>query len=265
MLLAAPPSALQEHVCTFWALQGSVDGLYSGLPKPYVELIISLSGTHNWQEAPGAPIHTYTKGWLTPLQFGPRYAETIGAINLIGARLKLETARHLFDGKVLLDSTIPIPIENLIGREAELLRERLFEQTDDHRRMKVMAQWITQRLQDMPRLELPSSDLIASMGWRTDALAGYFDLSPRGLRKRFKSQFGIGPKLWLQLNRFDHIVSSTSGHASLADMAAAYGYTDQAHMSHEFKRFSGRALGNYLNHRQARSVPEDAPHFVPGD
>ncbi len=66
LLLAQPPLGLQDAVCTLWALRGAVEGQYSGLPKPYVELIISLSGTHHWQETKSSSVHSYSKGLSSP-------------------------------------------------------------------------------------------------------------------------------------------------------------------------------------------------------
>lgn len=54
MQVQAPPSALAGQVAAIWTLQGRVAGWYAGLPKPYAELILSLSGRHVWRAGLGS-------------------------------------------------------------------------------------------------------------------------------------------------------------------------------------------------------------------
>lgn len=265
MLISLPPPALRGQVIMLWSLRGAPLGRYSGLPKPYFELIISLSGDHSWQYDETSRPHTYREGWLTPVQFGPRFAQTVGPLHLIGARLSLGTARAVFGVTSAHEFAAPIPLGDLLGSEAILLREQLAELPSDMCRMKALAQWIERRPIVCRAPATPSEDLLARLGWRTDALADYLDISARGLRKRFNAQFGMSPKAWLQLNRFNSVLNAGPHPAGLAETAAAFGYADQAHMTKEFRRFSGLAPRNYLQTRLQTHAPEDAPHFLPNN
>ncbi len=265
MHMLQPPQSLRGHVQDFWALSGQITGQYSGLPKPYIEFVISLSGTHLWQRTPDDTAYSYEKGWVTPLQFGARFAETKGPLHLIGARLSLKAAKQLLGAAPLLEASTPIPIDELIGHEAEHLREQLLSLPTEHHRLLHLAQWTEQRLAHRPPLyeTLPPPEVLTKLGWRIDTLAEYYDISTRGLRKRFHAQFGLSPKLWLQLTRFDQVIRFDIASNSLAETAATFGYADQSHLSHEFKRFAGRSPGLYLGDRQKNDAPEEAPHFVP--
>ena len=65
MLLQPAPAWLQSGVISLWVLRGRPAGAYVGLPKPYVELIVSLSGDHLWRaDASSSPL-AYRDGWLT--------------------------------------------------------------------------------------------------------------------------------------------------------------------------------------------------------
>ncbi len=263
MLLTAPPLQLCDRVEGLWSLRGRPQGRYSGLPKPFVEIIVSLSGVHFWQaDETSAPLD-FKDGWVTPVQSGPRFAKTLGALHLIGVRISIDTAATLFGPVVNRDAGPPIPLGDLIGYEAALLREQLLELDSESKRLEHMGQWVEDRLAHRPVLALPSAKVLAAMGWRTDALAEHMDLSPRGLRKRFRSRFGIGPKFWLQLNRFDSLLSSDINSMGLAATAAAYGYVDQSHMTSDFRRFAGRPPQDYLTTRRQEEAPVAAPHFVP--
>ncbi len=246
-----------------WALRGRSAGRYAGLPKPFAELIISLSGQHFWQATEDAPPLQFTDGWLTPVQSGPRYAATTGQLHLIGARLHPATSARLFGLPDASEIATPVPLDALLGIEAGHLRSRLHEAASDHARLALLAGWLADRLTERPPEWLPPASSLHVLGWRVDALADTLGLSPRGLRKRFAEQVGIGPKLWLQLGRFDALLRHEPARGSLADLAAAFGYVDQAHMSAEFSRFAGIAPARYDRARKEFAAPSTAPHFLP--
>ncbi|MFK7955586.1 MAG: helix-turn-helix domain-containing protein [Lysobacterales bacterium] len=264
MILTSPTDHPVAGVVELWSLNGRIQGMYSGLPKPYVEMIISLSGNHFWRVGEQSDALNFKDGWVTPIQSGPRFAETLGPLHLVGARLTIEAAVKLFGPVINRDSGPPIPLESLIGSQAELLREQLLELKTESLRMACLGGWVSQRLQHVPSFPLPTLNALAGMGWRADTLADYLGLSSRGLRKRFNRQLGVGPKFWLQLHRFDALLKADVSNMSLAQVAAAFGYTDQAHMTTDFKRFAGRSPQDYLSTRKIALVPDAAPHFLPG-
>ena len=258
-----PSTDLCGHVVGLWSLRGRPREAYSGLPKPYVELIVSLSGKHKWWVDKNEGVQSYAHGWVTPVQSGPRFAQTKGPLHLIGARLSISSSAALFGASFNRDVSAPIPLSHLIGIEAEFLRERLNYCPTELDRLACLESWLRNRLESLRFVSLPSIEDLSVMGWRTDALANILGLSTRGLRKRFQTQFGVGPKFWLQLGRFDSILKSEIQKEGLAGIAASHGYTDQAHMTSEFSRFAGRPPKTYLSIRIENNAPAAAPHFVP--
>lgn len=263
MLLQSAPLPLRDSIISLWTLRGRPAGSYAGLPKPYIELIISLAGVHLWRAEPSSTPITYRDGWLTPLQVAPRWAETQGELHLIGARLHLLAAARLFGAAAMQAGCYPIPIDAVLGSEAALLRARLLDAGTDSERLLLFADWLSARIDGERSDWLPGRRALADMGWRTDALAEMLQLSPRALRKRFAGKLGVGPKLWLQLNRFDGLLRAGPTPGSLADAAAEFGFADQAHMTREFTRFAGVPPARYAIARAEFAAPEAAPHFVP--
>jgi AraC-like DNA-binding protein len=79
------------------------------------------------------------------------------------------------------------------------------------------------------------SDLAAETGW-----------SGRHLTSRFRTEIGLTPKAAARVIRFDrarHLLIRQAGEKSsgyrLADLAAACGYFDQAHLAREFRALAG--------------------------
>ena len=74
-----------------------------------------------------------------------------------------------------------------------------------------------------------------------EALAGLVGLSSRHLRRAFTSAVGMSPKAAARMIRFHRVLAATDGVRSVdwADAALRFGYSDQAHMIHEFTAFTG--------------------------
>ena len=84
----------------------------------------------------------------------------------------------------------------------------------------------------------PGRELIP---WLAEELA----LSERTLRRRFGEAFGYGPKTLDRILRFQRFLALLRGDGprSLAGLAAAAGYADQAHLTRESRRLAGATPG----------------------
>jgi methylphosphotriester-DNA--protein-cysteine methyltransferase len=61
------------------------------------------------------------------------------------------------------------------------------------------------------------------------------------LHAKFVDEVGVAPKHYAALRRFNHVVDRLRGGpvGSFARLAAETGYSDQAHLAREVRRFSG--------------------------
>ncbi len=85
----------------------------------------------------------------------------------------------------------------------------------------------------------------APRGERTSAPPS---LGDRQLRRRFTAAVGIGPKRFARIARFRWLLAELErpDRPRWADLAAAAGYTDQAHLIREFAELSGETPARYL-------------------
>ena len=76
-------------------------------------------------------------------------------------------------------------------------------------------------------------------------------LSRRRFAQLFREQVGTTPKQYCRLHRFHNVTKQicAGGAVDWADLALADGYSDQAHLSHEFREFSGLSPSAFLSGR----------------
>lgn len=140
------------------------------------------------------------------------------------------------------------------ARATALTRAGLDEASD--LRVDLDAIWPDQRwarLRDEPDLDVGLAVLLDALRarihprWEPDravelAMCGTDPgLGERQLRRRFHRSVGYGPATFRRIERFNTVrqLCATPG-IDLAGAAAAAGYSDQAHLSREVKRLTGR-------------------------
>ena len=72
-------------------------------------------------------------------------------------------------------------------------------------------------------------------------LASLADWSPRQLEREFRRKVGLPPKTLSRIARFQNLLrlSGRFPEKAWAELSAAAGYADQAHMTREFRELSG--------------------------
>ena len=107
-------------------------------------------------------------------------------------------------------------------------------------------------------------DLILTSGgrrWVSD-LAAEVSRSPRWLSSRFAAEYGVTPQQARRLCRFETSLGMARQRRPLAEVAAAAGYADQAHLSRDWKTLSAltptQLLGSpyrFLQDPEERAMP----------
>ena len=150
---------------------------------------------------------------------------------------------------------------DLFGAAARDMAGRLQETNSLAGRLLILEQEMT------PRLALsrdgPPRDLIWALRRLTatfgrigvDALAQELGCSRKHLAVRFRREFGMPPKLFARVARFDHAVQLLRRDRveSWAGLANECGYADQAHLTREFCEFAGSPPAAFLR----RKLPDE--------
>jgi AraC-like DNA-binding protein len=186
------------------------------------------------------------------------YAMTETGSNSHGLQIDLTPlGAHMLLGTSMRElSTLVVPLEDLLGPEASLFAEQLFETADWDARFELVESFVRDRV---AAARPPSPDV--AWAWRrlseTDgrlpigSLAAELGCSRRHLTARFREQIGPPPKAAARILRFRRAVEllGREDGRTLAELALSCGYYDQAHLNRDFRELAGTSPTSYLRSR----------------
>jgi AraC-like DNA-binding protein len=154
-------------------------------------------------------------------------------------------ARMLFGVPMYELARETLDLEDVLERDARLLEEQLYDADCWERRFALIEAAILVRLANADPapadVEWAWRRLVETHGrLRIVDLAGELGCSRKHLAARFREHVGLSPKLVARMPRFSRASTLIGSYPdmSLAEMAAACGYYDQAHLDRDFGRFA---------------------------
>jgi AraC-like DNA-binding protein len=263
MVSAAPAPALRGLVSRYcgYVEDAPVPRRRVEVPSADVTLILSLGPTidvaYPQRHAVAArhscfvaPLHdTWAQTSFTGRQEGVE-------VNLspLALRMLLGLPMHEIANRV-------VDLADLLGREADLLVERLAGIPSWEGRFALLDAALTARLREAtapsPSIAWAWRRLRASAGGvAVSALADELGCSRRHLTDGFRDHVGLPPKRVARILRFGRVLGllERSGGRGLGEIAAACGYADQPHLNRDFRAFAGASPGDWL----ARRLPDGA-------
>jgi AraC-like DNA-binding protein len=217
------------------------------VPLGTVELLVNLGDPFRLVEPTGAEV--FAKTWLAGVQWGPVVTEQPRHHVVLGVRLR-PAAAHALLGRPLSEvSGMVADLRELVGPTADELAERCGNCRTVAERLHVAEAWVAKRLTGAravdPAIAWAAAEIERTGGAVSiEALRAETGFSKSRLVARFREQVGVAPKLYARIVRFRGALAMLArGAEPLADIAAAAGYYDQAHMTAEVRAMSGVTPG----------------------
>lgn len=139
-----------------------------------------------------------------------------------------------------------VTLDELSDRGLRDLRQRLGDEPDWARRFDLVEAFVLERLARGPKPDAAVAHaygqiLSSGGGKRVADIARSLGWSRKHLNQRFREEVGLGPKAVARMARFNRVLALAQGGVARdwADIAAACGYSDQAHLVREFRDFAG--------------------------
>lgn len=258
-----PSAPLGDHVECFWALSDAPDHRRERIvPSGTIELVINLhadefrvfadqalrfrgamvSGCYSREFEIDTQAHTHVLG----VHFRPG-----GAARLLGV-----PPGALADTHVALD--------DLWGRSAAELRERLCGAPTEQQRIALLEQALVARLPDHRHPREAVRAALAELdrpGIEVGQVAEAVGLSRRRLIEIFTEDVGMTPKRYARVRRFQRALSFVlrDPSATWTRIAHECGYCDQSHLCREWHELAGMSPSEFI---RLRGIPVKDNHVA---
>jgi AraC-like DNA-binding protein len=247
-----PPKHLQNYIRFFWVLDfndiSKSNSLFKVFARKYPRLVIQHNDGNSgiYHDNAALPL-----GYFCGLNTNPYDCTITPSISILGVSFHPHGLKAIF-GVDTSEIVNELPdITNFISRD---YIEKLVESKSVQEKINILCELFTKELllneAKQPVIEKKAWDLILR---GTDEMAvvklsKYFNLSTRQIQRIFKANFGLTPKQFLQINRFEKAIDllKTVPDKKLLDIAYELEYSDSSHFIREFKQFSGQAPSGYL-------------------
>jgi AraC-like DNA-binding protein len=259
-----PPSpALAPFIDSIWGVRGtSFFTREAVLPNGVVELMVNFGPTQKVHAYGDHEVdESFRRYWLAGIQDQPLVIGSPDGTDHLGVRFRPGGAHAFF--RVPMDSVTNqvVDLDLLLGTSAsEELRDRLLAVRSDLGRAREAERWLLERryaVHPYFATVRRAIDLLntSAFGMDVGELCDRVGLSNRHLIAQFRKVVGLTPKTVSRIARFNAVVRATEGKPQVqwAQLAAAFGYADQAHLVREFRHFAGVTPTEFM----ARRTPSE--------
>lgn len=176
-----------------------------------------LAGPHGHSAA----IDTQEQHWLAAVEFRPGRAAPFFRLPLMEVRDQM------------------VSLDELWGRDGALLRERLLNAPTPEARLRILETILLEHLTGGVDPAVAFAITALGQGMTVRETAARVGLLPRTLVRRFEQQVGLPPKRYARVHRLQRILKAARQGKEWTRIAAEQGFTDQAHLIHDFRELAG--------------------------
>lgn len=232
LLVALPAPALRPYVSHYWLSRHNREDRQAVLPDGAVDLVLVGAGA----SAQAWVYGTTTASQFVALEHGAHY---------LGVRFHPGQSRHFLRAAAAELTDTHEPAHGLLAFDLQDLPGQLVAGPVFAGLDAVLERHLRACPPTASNLDAAIRSL-AVTGTPVAQAARLYGKSLRQFERQFQLDVGVGPKLYARIARFQRAARLLAGSPlTLAELAADLGYSDQSHMSHEFRRFAGLSPSAY--------------------
>jgi AraC-like DNA-binding protein len=147
-----------------------------------------------------------------------------------------------------------VAVDDLWGLDGLLLREQLLEAPAPQLKLQVLESALLRHFSKAPNPLVTHAVALLSRGAAVSETCNHLGLLPKTFVRRFREQVGLTPKRFARVRRLQRIAAAVSGSQDFdwSDLALEHGFTDQAHLIHDFRDLTGITPAAYRPHSPQR-------------
>jgi AraC-like DNA-binding protein len=239
----------------YWEVEGHLSPFRERvLPNGCTEIMVNLGPPHQMITHEGTSV--WERAWFSGLHDRAIVIESHQGTHLVSARLHPLGALRLFGAGVPQKVNAVTDLETMLGPPARELRDTLLAAGSPEKRFTHLEQFLRGRLVLHPgpsELVARAARLIeeAHGNLRVTSIPVDLGVSRKQLWLRFGRELGVSPKSYAQLQRFVWTLARLreSTEVDWPRLAAAAGYSDQAHLVRDFRRVASASPTEFLRSR----------------
>jgi AraC-like DNA-binding protein len=280
MIRHRPTAPLDAYIDCFWWSRRSEPQTFCEhmLPSGGTQLIFALHETPILCLPRGSTQNSTWPSWSRGVLHGPQWnyfvagPKPAGAV--VGVSFKPGAAGILLDVSMTEITDRHIGLDDLWGHRGRVLHERLLAAKNTAQLFGLLERALLARMR-RPFLLHPAvahaltSAALLPAPLRVSHIQRRTGYSARHFIELFRDAVGLTPKHYYRVQRFTTVVQRLARDVQpkLSDIAALAGYSDQSHLTREFRDFAGVSPSRYrpsgpdriLHHRGPDLVAERRP------
>jgi AraC-like DNA-binding protein len=236
-----PSHELSACIHHYWSLHWELRSPFTGeaLPHPAARIVL--------EERDGA-CRAEVEGVCT----GRIAKQRVGRGQVFGVQFRPAAFQPLFGAPMQRLTNRVVPAADVLGREVEAWARATLQEPTLEAKIARTEAFLLARLPSLPPEVERLRDLVERIAvdralCRVEHVADALGVDVRTLQRRFRSFVGAHPKWVIQSFRLHEAAEQLRAAAppTLAALAAALGYADQAHFAREFRLVMGRTPGSF--------------------
>ncbi|MEW4563775.1 AraC family transcriptional regulator [Bremerella sp. JC770] len=235
-----PSAVLRPFVSHYWVSHNNRETTHTIMPDGSVDLVMAADGTS-------------TDSWLYGTSTSAAEVPLSAGTNYLGVRFRPGQARHFMSLAAKELTNDHAAANQSLRFSLEEVPERLVLPETLRRLDQLFEKHLTRRPPERQRLDQVVRWIEAHAGnVRIEEATAMYGKSRRQMERTFLDMVGVTPKLFASIVRFQNAAARIARPgAVLAEVALASGYSDQSHMTNEFRRLSGTSPSRFLSQHVA--------------
>jgi AraC-like DNA-binding protein len=171
----------------------------------------------------------------------------------VSVSFTLGAARCFFATPLAATQDELVPLAELWGRAGACLREQLLAAAGPDDMIRVVEKILWRQLSSEHLVDpgITAAARALSRGVPVGDVSSALGMVPKTFRRRFIAQVGLPPKRFARVRRLQRVARQVDGQSPVdwAAVAAQHGYSDQPHLTDEFRDLLGVTPTAYLQSR----------------
>jgi AraC-like DNA-binding protein len=218
-------------------------GLERILPNGQAHLMINLAEDEfrTYSGDNGQRILSYRGATLAGPHGQPTILDTREFQWLVAVEFHPGGAAAFFPVPLYEVSDQAVGLDDLWKCDGRLLREQILGAGTAHGKLGVLESALLRQLRGTANPAIACAIALLNRGLPVAETSARLGFLPKTFVRRFREQVGLTPKRFARVRRLQRIIRSLRSGAAVdwCLLAAEYGFTDQAHLIHDFRGLAG--------------------------